>query len=180
MTPESAKHKIRRKNLHENQLIGPVAEIADLHREIVGHLEKAVQKAMRIGELLTVQKAAIEHGQFVQWIEQNCPFSLRTAQRYMRIHRQGGLSVKNDTVSLLPHDDSEDIKEICRKIEAIQNEELPPLDTATTSRDEFVARARMMVDRGRRALELRRKLLACQLPSGMTVGEAVGMDEESL
>ena len=78
----------------------PVEEMTLLHRDITGLLNQTLDKAIRLGELLTDQKAALEHGQFGQWVGENLPFSLRTAQRYMGIHRNRD-SLKSDTVSHL-------------------------------------------------------------------------------
>jgi len=40
-------------------------EISKLHNEIHGHLRMSLQKAIRIGKLLTEQKAGLKHGEFI-------------------------------------------------------------------------------------------------------------------
>lgn len=63
-------------------------EIQRLHDEIMGQLRTTVQKAIRIGELLTEQKADLQHGQWLPWLEENVPFSERTARNYMRVYEK--------------------------------------------------------------------------------------------
>ncbi len=65
-------------------------EITRLHNEIIGHLQTSLEKAIRIGELLTEQKAALKHGRFLPWIKGNLPFSERTSRNYMRLYRERG------------------------------------------------------------------------------------------
>jgi len=62
-------------------------EITLLHGEIEGALRLSVEKAIRVGELLTEQKAELEHGQWLPWLEAEFPFSQHRAQQYMRVAR---------------------------------------------------------------------------------------------
>jgi hypothetical protein len=73
-------------------------EIARLHEEIVGHLRQSLEKAIRIGELLTEQKESLKHGEYTPWLKANVPFSDRTAQNYMRVYRERD-RIKTETVS---------------------------------------------------------------------------------
>lgn len=61
-----------------------VAEIVKLHAEIGGYLKMTLDKAIRIGGLLTEQKAECGHGAWLPWLEANLPFSERLARDYMR------------------------------------------------------------------------------------------------
>ena len=61
-------------------------EINRLHGEIVGALRTSVEAAVRIGKLLSEQKAELAHGEWLPWIEANLPFTDRTAQKYMRVY----------------------------------------------------------------------------------------------
>jgi len=63
-------------------------EINRLHGEIMGALRTSVEAAIRIGELLTEQKAELEHGEWLPWILTHVPFSEWTARNYMRLHRE--------------------------------------------------------------------------------------------
>jgi hypothetical protein len=55
---------------------------------------------MRIGELLTEQKESLGHGEFTAWVKENLPFTVRTAQNYMRIWNERE-TLKSETVLLL-------------------------------------------------------------------------------
>src|SRR3990172_7097935 len=77
-----------------------VTEIVTLHSEVAGYLRISLAKGIRIGELLTEQKAALKHGEFTPWIKANLPFTDRTAQNYMRLYSQRGL-LKTENVSYL-------------------------------------------------------------------------------
>ncbi|MBW8003978.1 MAG: DUF3102 domain-containing protein, partial [Planctomycetes bacterium] len=63
-----------------------ITEINTLHSEIGGHLKMTLDKAIRIGELLTEQKAGLQHGKWIPWIEENLPFSERSVRDYMRFY----------------------------------------------------------------------------------------------
>lgn len=65
-----------------------VAEIRNLHLALAGFVQKSVDTAIRIGELLTAQKCAVGHGGWQRWISENLPFSERTARNYMRLYEQ--------------------------------------------------------------------------------------------
>jgi hypothetical protein len=62
-----------------------VDEINARHRNINGCVKTALAEAIRIGELLTANKAAVRHGDWLRWIEKNLEFDRTTAFRYMRI-----------------------------------------------------------------------------------------------
>jgi len=75
-------------------------EINNLHDEIRQQVESIIPKIMRIGELLVEQKQKMQHGQFTQWATDNLPFSMRTAQNYMKVFLNKE-QLKNENVSLL-------------------------------------------------------------------------------
>ena len=70
-------------------------QIVDLHLGIEASLRRSVQDAIRLGELLTAQKEALSHGEFLPWIERELPFSQPTASRYMML-----FAYKNKVFSL--------------------------------------------------------------------------------
>lgn len=76
------------------------AEIVRLHDQITSALRTSLAHAIRIGELLTEHKARLEHGQFTDWAKQHLPFTLRTAQNYMRVYRERE-TIKNEKVAFL-------------------------------------------------------------------------------
>lgn len=75
-----------------------VDEITALHLEIMGYLKQSLEKAIRIGELLTEQKKSLGHGEFTPWIKANLPFTARTARNYMRVFKERD-RLKTETVS---------------------------------------------------------------------------------
>jgi hypothetical protein len=53
------------------------------HREALASARGVVLHALEAGRLLNEAKAKLRHGKWALWIEENCKFSSRTAQRYM-------------------------------------------------------------------------------------------------
>jgi hypothetical protein len=64
------------------------SEIVALHDEVVQSFRATLPKAIRIGELLIEQKAALKHGEFMPWIEANLPFEGRTIRLGKATKRQ--------------------------------------------------------------------------------------------
>jgi hypothetical protein len=60
-----------------------VKEINRLHDEIMGMT--GLQKAIRIGELLSKINEELPHGQWLPWLQANVQFSQKTASNYMRL-----------------------------------------------------------------------------------------------
>jgi hypothetical protein len=82
---------------HEKECI---EEIIKLHNEIFLTAQSLMSKAIRIGELLTLQKQKLPHGEFTRWITENLPFSARTCQNYMRVFRYKD-QIENENISVL-------------------------------------------------------------------------------
>ena len=78
----------------------PVGEINQLHAEICDAASTIIEKAIRIGQLLTEQKTSLKHGEWLPWLSGNVQFNERTAQRYMRVFSNRD-QLKSDTVSYL-------------------------------------------------------------------------------
>lgn len=69
-----------------NQLqLNLVQEINRLHSELCGMARTSLEKAIRIGELLTEQKAQLKHGEWLPWVRENIEFSQQTASNYVRL-----------------------------------------------------------------------------------------------
>lgn len=62
-----------------------LAEIRQEHEAVVTTFRKGLQHAKRVGELLNEAKAQVDHGDWTEWVKQNCLFSKRTAENYQRI-----------------------------------------------------------------------------------------------
>lgn len=75
-------------------------EIKKLHSEFIESFKKTLDCGVRIGDLLKQQKDGLKHGEFGKWISENLPFSIRTAQNYMKLYKERD-RLKNATVSHL-------------------------------------------------------------------------------
>jgi hypothetical protein len=69
--------------------LSAVAEVINrLHNEICDYAQSSFGKAIQIGELLAGQKSKLQHGEWGDWLEFNCPsIPERTASRYMMIYK---------------------------------------------------------------------------------------------
>lgn len=105
-----------------------ITEIWDLHTKFIESLKKSLEYGMKIGELLTKQKSDLKHGQFGIWIDENLPFSRRTAQNYMKVYRERD-RLKNATVSHLTdaYRVLEDSKEDARYVSDLPVDEIMEL-----------------------------------------------------
>jgi hypothetical protein len=67
---------------------GGLAELASAirseHLQFEHSLRRGLQHALNAGRLLLQAKSMLPHGQWLGWLAENCPFSERTAQRYVR------------------------------------------------------------------------------------------------
>ena len=82
-------------NLSENETVldefGKIQKITELHEEIKSLMINSLEKAFIIGQLLTEQKKELPHGEFIPWIENNLPFTDRTARNYMTVFKNKDL-----------------------------------------------------------------------------------------
>jgi hypothetical protein len=79
------------------ELVADLREQAVRIRKQVGVTTASI---IEIGNELLAAKRHLPHGQFEDWIEAECGFTVRTAQNYMRAAELAGR--KSETVSLLP------------------------------------------------------------------------------
>lgn len=78
-----------------------IEEINALHDELMDIGRKTLEKAIRIGGLLTSEKNKLEQGEWLSWLKANISFNKRTAQRYMNLYKNRNSDVlKNDTLTL--------------------------------------------------------------------------------
>lgn len=66
----------------------PVAEIKLLHAELLTAAKTTLEKAIRIGELLTQERDRLRHGEWLSWVRVNLPFTDRTARNYLQVFEQ--------------------------------------------------------------------------------------------
>jgi len=78
--------------------LGTVERIKALHIECGSLARQTFDKAIEIGGLLVEAKAQLKHGEWGQWVEDNLPFTARSASTYMRYHDQREL-LKSENVS---------------------------------------------------------------------------------
>lgn len=64
------------------------SSINEAHKQARANAEMAVDWAITCGELLTAKKQELPHGEFGKWVEDNCTFSVREAQKYMAVNRK--------------------------------------------------------------------------------------------
>ena len=65
-----------------------IKEINELHKGVYGGLKTTVEKAIKIGELLTECKEQVKHGEWEQFVRINCDFSEDMAQKYMKAYEK--------------------------------------------------------------------------------------------
>ena len=87
------KVKVTRKSI--SSLEQNTERIKKLHNSIVGILVQGLKDAVKIGGLLFEQKEIIPKNEFTQWVKENLPFSIRTAQRYMMLYYYRNSLAKN-------------------------------------------------------------------------------------
>lgn len=85
MTNYETTYKCR--SMEHNQIIVLEAPWNRLHREIQELQTDAKNKAAEIGKMLINKKKEVGHGNFTKWVENNCEFSERTAQVYLKLAR---------------------------------------------------------------------------------------------
>lgn len=66
-----------------------VQQVNDEYALMTGDMTRAVQRAIRIGEMLTEAKGEVAHGEWIPWIERNLVFGRSEASRYMKVYRNG-------------------------------------------------------------------------------------------
>lgn len=91
----------------QSQLLQLAVEILDAHQAYLCTQQSALLHVKRAGDLLNEVKERLAHGDWLLWLETNCPeISKRTAQGYMRIAREWSrlveLAGSETRVSLLP------------------------------------------------------------------------------
>jgi len=64
----------------------PAAEIIALHLKCMLSVKSSLEMGIDIGKKLSEQKKAMDHGTFTPWIEETLPFSVRTAQNYIKLY----------------------------------------------------------------------------------------------
>ncbi|MCW7475543.1 DUF3102 domain-containing protein [Leptospira levettii] len=77
----------QRENLPVSKSDQTVKRIIELHESVLGGMKNVLQNAMVLGEELLRIKEDLGHGNWIPWIEQNLPFSERSARNYISIFK---------------------------------------------------------------------------------------------
>jgi hypothetical protein len=124
-------------------------EIYTRHTKIVAAKKNIVAQAIEVGELLNQAKAMVEHGEWLQWLKDNCLLKERTAERYMHLATNKKklaemLSAKSVSVSDLEH-----LNEAVRLISQPDPAEATPAETeeAETEEDQEETAALILSDK---------------------------------
>ncbi len=59
-------------------------DINEAHQLAKSCAEEAVEHALNCGRMLQIKKKEAGHGNFEEWVDENCDFAIRQAQRYMQ------------------------------------------------------------------------------------------------
>ena len=96
------KNKVARKEARST-LDSLAKRIKAEHQQVFTALKAGLCHARNAGELLCKAKDQVRHGEWKQWVETNCEFSIRTAQVYMQIAEGWEqIAAKAQPVALLP------------------------------------------------------------------------------
>lgn len=80
-----------KRNVKVNKTSKDIArDIQKLYQKLVDSYKLSLVNAIEIGRLLLLQKDGLEHGQWIPWVEQNLPFSLRSARNYIGLYKNRG------------------------------------------------------------------------------------------
>jgi hypothetical protein len=116
------------------QISIPLDALADMirkaHKATEKHKHDAVVQAATAGNHLLVAKQQVQHGQWEQWVADNCKFALRTAQIYMKIAKRLRElpPAKTQRVALLP------LREALVELAAPDDDEPRERRTGTTTK----------------------------------------------
>ena len=69
----------------EINLLDLANRIRAAHTEVISATRHIVTHAIAAGDLLIGAKKALDHGQWLPWLKDNCDLSERTANRYMNV-----------------------------------------------------------------------------------------------
>ena len=85
-----------------DQLTQLVREIREYHAKVISSAQVTIEHAHSVGKKLKEAKDLVGHGEWKTWVTDNCSFSIRTAQNYMRItSKWGKLEAKAPRTALL-------------------------------------------------------------------------------
>jgi len=156
----------------ELKLDALAAHIREEHDLTISGVKQGMVHALRVGELLIEAKNLLEHGQWLPWLQKNCPnIEVRVAQLYMRVvkHRaeiEAALNAKDAShltiTSALRLLVSEEVREQPAKklwLKTIPNIERPPSFTGLKDLRRIEPRYKTIEEAVAGVKELRRALV---------------------
>lgn len=90
-------------NITNTRLETIASTINNTHQEVEAALQEGYKKAVLIGDLLLEAKKLIGFGNWLGWCSNNCAFSERTAQNYMRLAQHHPELAKSATIADLSY-----------------------------------------------------------------------------
>ena len=98
MTPTPSTALVR-----SNSLNDLAARIRTEHEAVSSFARQTLQHAINAGELLLAAKSLVDHGDWGDWLHDNCAVSQRTAQSYMRLaHNRAAIEANAQATAYLP------------------------------------------------------------------------------
>ena len=85
--------------LEKGELNDLAQRINQEHQSCEESLKQGLKHALDCGKLLLEAKKLVQHGEWLPWIRENCHFSERTAQVYMRVTCNVSLLEKTQRVT---------------------------------------------------------------------------------
>lgn len=133
MVYDSKEQLTIKKNMSSEISVSTIHEINFLHSELESFVKIGMEKAIRIGELLSDCKAHLKHGELSEWITENCTFSARTARNYMKLYNNRDRLTGTDSLSeayrLLKTETVSVLDEMKSHLQDTINEDLQALDS---------------------------------------------------
>lgn len=108
-------------------------EINTEHGKFRSAFKATYQHAIRVGVLLSEAKAEVEHGDWGAWVADNCEFSMRTAQVYMRLANNRALVEKMLKNAESAHLSIEGVLKAIAAPETTEDEPAVEIETTTTA-----------------------------------------------
>ncbi len=116
--------------MNELTALGLVGEIKAHHREALKAGQDFMENALSAGALLSKAKGGVAHGEWEDFVEVKCGFSLRTAQHYMKASKDLGGLPKAQRSALLK--DSRGLQSLTKAMSAAApKEDTKPPPTST-------------------------------------------------
>jgi DNA modification methylase len=86
--PVNERNENMKKNLKGKETTKEVTQkIKKLYQRLVDYYKLSLTDAIEIGRLLSLQRDKLKHGQWIPWVKENLPFSVRSARNYISLYK---------------------------------------------------------------------------------------------